>query len=89
MSKVIEKKHNRELSHFVQHENGKCYYIDSCFTIDHGLETMVFPCEKDDNEWEINWGDVYDKRYSSRKSMEKHHMWLIEHLEEVELAEEW
>jgi hypothetical protein len=44
--------------------------IDTRFTYDHGWETMVFPCDKDGD----NWGDEIDvERYISKEDAQNGH----------------
>lgn len=89
MSKVIKKLTDRDMGHVVQHENGKYYYIDTCYTIDHGCETMVFECEKiSEKLFKVDWSEKHMKLHNLWSDMEEYHAWIIEHLEEVDLEEE-
>lgn len=87
MSKLIKKLHNRNLGHIVKHENGNYYYIDSANTFDRGYETMVFKCEKEEDNFRVDFRDLYTVWYQDYSEMKRHHMWLIKHLEKVELDE--
>lgn len=60
---------------------GNYYYVDSCCTMDHGYETMVFPC--DENGDVTNWGDLYCERYNTAAEMEIGHNMTIANLEEI------
>lgn len=87
MSKVIKKVSDRPWAAFVEAE-GKKYYIDSAWTIDHGLETMVFEVEdlkkalkRDGNG--IDWGGIYAKTYETNDEMVKNHQFLLENLETI------
>lgn len=87
MSKVIQKVTDRPWAAFVEAE-GKNYYIDSAWTIDHGLETMVFEVENLEKATKtvadgINWGGIYEKRYETTDEMVKNHQFLLENLESV------
>ena len=56
MSKVVSSVQGRSLGHVVEC-NDEFYYVDSIFTFDHDLETMVFKC--DENGKNVNWHDLY------------------------------
>lgn len=87
MSKVIKKVSDRPWAAFVEAE-GKTYYIDSAWTIDNGLETMVFDvtdlkkAEKDRKNG-IDWSGIYTKTYETTDEMVKNHQFLLENLESV------
>lgn len=90
MSKIVSYNEGRDNSCFVETNDGKLYYIDSCWTMDHGYETMVFAAEKSQLDGEYNvtsWNDLYVNIYSDYDKMKSHHEWLTEHLE-FALAEE-
>lgn len=87
MSKVIQKLTDQPWAAFVEAE-GKNYYIDSRYTVDHGLETMVFEVEnlkkalkRDKNG--VDWGGIYEKRYETTDEMVKNHQFLLENLETI------
>ena len=40
-------------------------YIDTTYTLDHGWETMVFPCNADGEV--TDWGDLDVERYDSEE----------------------
>lgn len=42
---------------------GQYVWIDTCYTLDHGWETMVF--ESDENGNVISWWDLDSNRYTS------------------------
>lgn len=91
MSKIVSYNEGRDNSCFVETNDGKLYYIDSCLTMDHGYETMVFAAAQksqlDDEYYVTSWSDLYANIYSDYDTMKNHHEWLTEHLE-VALAEE-
>ena len=87
MSKVIQKVTDRPWAAFVEAE-GKHYYIDSCDTVDHGLETMVFEVKnlekalkRDGNG--VDWGGIYEETYENTDEMVKNHQFLLEYLETI------
>ena len=87
MSKVIQKVSDRPWAAFVEAE-GKYYYIDSCYTLDHGLETMVFEVENLKKATKtvaegIDWGGIYEETYETTDDMVKNHQFLLENLESV------
>ena len=79
MSKIVSSIQGRDLGHIVECNN-EFYYVDSVFTIDHGLETMVFKC--DENGKNVIWNDLYAEWYSNRNEMTNRHNYIIRHLEE-------
>lgn len=87
MSKVIQKVSDRPWAAFVEAE-GKYYYIDSCYTLDHGLETMVFEVENmkkaaENRQESINWDGIYAETYETTDEMVKNHQFLLENLETI------
>ena len=79
MSKVVSSVQGRGLAHVVEC-NDEFYYVDSIFTFDHGLETMVFKC--DENGKNVNWHDLYVEWHSNSAEMTDRHNYIIRHLEE-------
>ena len=65
------------LTNIVEYK-GNYYYIDSCYTLDCGYETMVFPCDEKGNV--TDWGDLYCERYSTQAEMEAGHKAIIANL---------
>ena len=55
--------------------NGNYYYVDSCYTLDHGYETMVFACDSNGNV--TDWGDLYCDIYDNADEMELKHYEII------------
>lgn len=47
----------------IQTKGGEFVYIDTCFTIDHGWETMVFACNE--NGEVTNWADLDAEWYGA------------------------
>lgn len=85
MSKIVSSIQGRDLCNIVECNN-EFYYVDSVFTIDHGLETMVFKC--DENGKNTNWHDLYVEWHSNRNEMINRHNYIIRHLEEFLNEEE-
>lgn len=65
---------NEALSNIVELE-GNYYYIDSCYTFDHGYETMIFPCDSNGNV--TDWGELYAEWYEDRAAMEARHKEIV------------
>ena len=61
--------------------NGNYYYVDSCYTLDHGYETMVFACDSNGNV--TDWSDLYCERYDTRAEMKLGHVETITNLSEL------
>ena len=80
MSKVLKAIKPREIGHIVQTEDGKTYYVDSCYTTDHGLETMVFAFNLEADEVS-DWMDLYAEWYDSVDEMVKRHEEICLNLE--------
>lgn len=79
MSVVMDKVYpDRKLAHLVK-DCTKYYYVDSCYTFDHGLETMVFLA--DENGKVLSWDDLYVEHHNSIDEMYKRHGQLINNLE--------
>lgn len=85
MSKIISKANNiNPYSNYVKTNNGIVYYVDSCNTLDCGLETMVFPAAKIGNTFKVvDWGERYLERYDDVDEMVKRHFYICNHLEEL------
>ena len=66
-------------SNIIKH-NGNHYYVDSRWTIDHGYETMAFPCDANGNV--TNWRGVYRRNYATATQMELGHKNAIESLKQ-------
>lgn len=62
------------LSNVVEHK-GNYYYVDSCYTLDHGYETMIFPCDENGNV--TNWGELYTEWYENATEMEMRHEAIV------------
>ena len=60
--------------------NGKHYYVSSCFTPDHGYETMIFLCDDKGNV--LDWSDLYVEHYETEEEMNAGHERIITHLDE-------
>lgn len=88
MSKILETNTDtgNPLSHFVKTDDGKYYYVDSCwsgsFPIGNGYETMAIPCNKNLHISPKNWqSPEYVETYGSEKEMAERHEWIIRNLE--------
>lgn len=64
----------------VVYRNGKYYYVSSCYTFDHGYETMIFYCDK--NGSVTDWGDLYCERYSDEFAMARRHNEIVAAMKE-------
>ncbi len=55
-----------------------CGYVavDTCYTLDHGFETMVFKCDKNGNI--IDWSDLDVDMYDNAEKAEEGHKEMIE-----------
>jgi hypothetical protein len=60
--------------------NGKYYYVSSCFTSDHGYETMIFLCDDKGNV--LDWSDLYAEWYETEEEMNAGHERITTHLDE-------
>ena len=55
---------------------GEYVWIDTCYTFDHGYETMVFKCDENGNV--ENWKDLDCDRYSSQQAAIEGHDNMVE-----------
>ena len=55
------------------------YCVDSCYTLDHGYETMVFSCDDKGNV--TDWNDLYAKWYDTHAKMETGHREIVANLQ--------
>ena len=51
-------------------------WVDTCFTLDHGWETMVFSC--DENGKVLNWMDLDSELYINENNAAKGHDEMVE-----------
>ena len=58
-----------KLRNVVNTRNHGYVAIDTCYTFDHGFETMVFKCDKNGNI--IDWSDLDVDMYDNGKSKTK------------------
>lgn len=66
----VLKRESTKLSDVVEHK-GNYYFVDSCYTLDHGYETMIFACDENGNV--TDWGDLYcDIHLSERQMIDAH-----------------
>lgn len=59
---------------------GKYYFVDSCFTPDCCLETMIFACDSNGNV--TDWKDLYAEWHDTVAKMETRHKEIVEQLKE-------
>lgn len=71
--------HNTAITTIVADINGNHWYVDSRLTFDHGLETMVFPCDSDGNV--TSWIDRYAERHDDITQMCERHTKIIANIE--------
>lgn len=50
----------------VKTRGGQYVWVDTCYTLDAGWETMVFPCDERGNV--TDWGDLDCSRYYTASS---------------------
>lgn len=77
---------------YVKNENdGKWYAIDSCWTWDHGYETMIFACilypfpEGLTSRDCINFRDLYVEYYANESMMIERHKEIVKLLPQAHL----
>lgn len=72
MAMLVMKQNAPKLTDYV---NDK-YCIDTCFAVDHGWETMVFPCDANHNV--TDWGDLDADWYASFEEAQEGHKAMVE-----------
>lgn len=82
MSKIIKNTGYRPLSHVVETVIGTQYLVSSAFTLDNGLETMVFLWNAREDGVE-KWSEEYVEWHRTEREMAERHKWLCENLETV------
>lgn len=65
-----------KISTTVKKPNGEYVWIDSCYTLDHGYETMAFNCDEEGNVSSLI--DVYADTYDSVEEMKEGHKRVCE-----------
>lgn len=70
----VLKSESTKLSDVVEHK-GNYYFVDSCYTLDHGYETMIFPCTKEGNV--TNWCELYCEIYDTETEMQDAHKAIV------------
>lgn len=84
MSREIRKCNNRGLGSIAVTNEGTdqelYFYVDSCFTWDHGYETMAFPYSMKE-EKVTSWGEYVQINYSDEETMKIGHEHAINNLE--------
>ena len=79
MSKIIGKQDWRELSHYVETDNGTKYYVDSCYVGGRGLETLVCLVNDGLNFTPGSFSTI--EKYSYYDEMVEQHYNICENLE--------
>lgn len=60
----------------VKTKGGEFVYIDTCFTLDHGWETMVFACTENGDV--VSWVDLDAEWYNSEEEAIDGHKNMVE-----------
>lgn len=60
-----------KLTTTIQRKSGSYVMIDTCFTLDHGYETMVFASDENGNV--TDWTDLDVKRYPNASVASRGH----------------
>ena len=65
-----------KLRNVVNTRNHGYVAIDTCYTFDHGFETMVFKCDKNGNiiDWSDLDVDMYDNAENSRRRTQRNEL---------------
>ena len=72
-----------KLTDTVKTKNGRFVVVDTCYTFDHGLETMVFA--SDEKGTIKDWSDLDAMTYSTTEEAKAGHQQMIEEWKEAEL----
>lgn len=70
-----------KLRNVVNTRNHGYVAIDTCYTFDHGFETMVFKCDKNGNI--IDWSDLDVDMYDNAEKAEEGHKEMIENGKQI------
>lgn len=65
-----------KLTDTIKTKNGRFVVVDTCYTLDHGLETMVFTSDEQGNV--TSWTDLDAETYSTPEEAEEGHRQMIE-----------
>lgn len=57
-------------------KNGKFFMVDTCYTLDHGYETMVFPYDME-NDKVASWGELDCDIYDSEEEASEGHADMV------------
>lgn len=60
-----------KLSTTVRTKGGQYVWVDTCWTMDHGYETMVFPCDERGNV--TDWGELDVSLYPNAENARAGH----------------
>lgn len=69
---------------FVQADDGQYYLISSSITVGNGLETMVFSCnrsEDDPDEYSVNRGELWSAHYTDFTVQLWEHLAIVDNFE--------
>ena len=72
--KEFLKSEKTKISDVVEYK-GNYYFVDSCYTLDHGYETMIFPCTEEGNV--TNWTELYCDIYDTETEMVDAHKAIV------------
>ena len=65
-----------KMSEVVEKKSGGYVLVDTCNTIDHDWETMVFECDAEGNV--EDWGELDCERYDSQEEAKEGHNKMVE-----------
>lgn len=65
-----------KLTTVVKRTENSYVLVDSCNTIDHGYETMIFECDEEGNV--SNWNDIDADWYDTEEEMKIGHQKMCE-----------
>ena len=60
--------------------NGKWYYVSTNNTFDNGLETMIFPANKENEV--TGWHELYQELHDNEYEVMERHEYIKNHIEE-------
>lgn len=73
---MVVLKDKDKISTTVKCKDGSYVWIDSCFTMDHGYETMVFESDSEGNV--LDWGECDVEWYDTLEEMQIGHEKMCE-----------
>lgn len=78
MSRIVAPTHKRELSHFVESNDGRLFFVDTAAMYYGGYETMVFEID----HGAVVWDDLYRKWSADDINARAAHFDACVHIEE-------